>query len=398
MLKDQTIEVIPILFLEGEFREISKKYALNIIKNCQVNAMEIPKKNTKGRAIQRVILRMIKRILPALVISKIKTVRNRNAPKEKVSELSLELKNNSAALNPKRGDLLFISGLGWEVFDYKILSLLKKKTDMKIASFIYDLIPVLFPELMGGDYKDFFFDYFQNMAKINDIVFCISKCTQNDFIEFCSSRGMEIPKTKVITLGSNVTILHDIIEIDQIGHLVEHKETKFALTVGTFEIRKNYKLLLDAWSDLCKDNEFNMNLIIVGMPGWKSEESIRKLKRSKLYNTRIYWYENLSDSGLSWLYNACQVFVYPSLYEGWGLPIVEALIHMRPAIISNRGAIPEAGMGLCTVVDPDDFEEWKHLMRVYSRREKEEKQYDIEFPSWDDTASIVAKELMNIEV
>jgi len=397
LLKEEDLVVVPVLFFAGEFHEISWEEALKITANPLIGTVVDLKPNKHSEGIKHVISRMAKWILPKSVVSKINNIRRHQKNTVEKPELPPEIASISHLLKPKKGDILFICGLGWEVFDFGLLSSIKKESDMRIATVIYDLIPVLFPEMMGDDLKDLFSKYFLNMADLNDFVFCISKSTAKDFIDFCTTHSKRAPRTEVIVLGASALAIPNDGEIKVAGTLARHRKIKFALSVGTFEVRKNYKLLLDAWTDLCVDNDFEMDLVIVGMPGWRNDNVIKQLKRSELYNKRIYWYERLSDEGLAWLYDACQVFVYPSLYEGWGLPVVEALIHNRPAIISNRGAVPEAGMGLCTVVDPDNFNEWKRFLREYSLREKEEKHYNITFPSWDDTTKIVARELMNIE-
>jgi glycosyltransferase involved in cell wall biosynthesis len=395
LLKEHTLSVVPVLFFAGEFHEISREEAFAITANPSIEVIIACKPKRNSATIKFIISRIAKKTLPKGLVSRIKNIRRLKKDAIQKPELPSELASISHVLEPQKNDILFTCGLGWEVFNFELLSIIKEKFCIKIVTVIYDLIPVLFPEMMGDDYRKIFLNYFTNMADLNNFVFCISQSTAKDFLDFCTMQGKKAPKTKVIVLGSNALAVADDREIRAAGTFERHKEVKFALSVGTFEIRKNYELLFNAWTDLCTDDKFEMDLVIVGMPGWRNDNVIKQLRCSKLYNRRIFWYERLSDSGLSWLYETCQVFVYPSLYEGWGLPVVEALIHNKPAVISNRGAVPEAGMGLCTVVDPNKYDEWKRVLREYSQREKEKKQYSITFPSWDDTTKIIVGELLN---
>jgi|GEM_PF-6637823 glycosyltransferase involved in cell wall biosynthesis len=396
LLKNEVLSVVPVLFYDREFRTISREHALRLVGSPPVEVAPAVNPGGHNETSKRILYRIIKGFLPASVVDKLRELRDSGKNIGEDHKTPPEVLGFSRPLEPRYGDLLFISGLGWETFEYGILSAVKKTSELRIATVLYDLIPILFPEMMGEDYKDYFSNYFLEMARVNDIVFCISKCTEKDFIAFCGKKGSKYPQTRVLPLGSNVSTQSDDRELLKAGTLERHREIKFALTVGTFEVRKNYKLLLDAWSDLCANGEFEMDLVIVGRRGWGNDDVIRRLKRSRLYNKRIYWYEVLSDGGLSWLYDGCQVFVYPSLYEGWGLPVVEALIHKRPAIISNRGGVPEAGMGLCTIVDPDNLNEWKLLLSEYACSEKKEKHCEISLPTWDNTARIVSEELNRI--
>ena len=81
---------------------------------------------------------------------------------------------------------------------------------------------------------------------------------------------------------------------------------------------------------------------------WRVDDVIQRLRAMPGFGTRIIWFERMSDVGVSWLYERCHVFLFPSPHEGWGLPVVEAPQHGRPVITSTRGATPEAGSGMAT--------------------------------------------------
>jgi glycosyltransferase involved in cell wall biosynthesis len=163
---------------------------------------------------------------------------------------------------------------------------------------------------------------------------------------------------------------------------------KFALAVGTVEVRKNHRLLLDAWDHLVGDPEFNLDLVIAGARGWLVDDVIERLESSPLYGQHIFWFSDLGDSAISWLYERCHVALYPSLYEGWGLPVVEALQHRRPVIASNRGAVPEAGLCIAHIIDPDDLGAWCEAISAIARSPRTETPL-FQPPSWDEAAEMI---------
>ena len=304
----------------------------------------------------------------------------------------------SLIVHPGKDDVLFIGGLGWDVVNCAALALIKARTGFKIATIIYDMIPIKHREFLGGNPKDYFWNYFLHMANLSDHSFCISKCTEADFITFCAESGYPAPRTSILYLGANVPAKADSAEIGD-SNLVERlNKGRYALSVGTFEIRKNYKLILSLWPELVEDPNFDLDLVLVGMPGWCVDDIISEMEASPLFNRRIFWFKGLSDAGLSWLYDNCQVFLFPSLYEGWGLPVVEALQHGRPAIVSNRGSTPEAGMGLATIVDPDDREGWVREIRRYATPGRSEVLGSVELPTWDGAATAVIDTLSSFNV
>jgi glycosyltransferase involved in cell wall biosynthesis len=172
---------------------------------------------------------------------------------------------------------------------------------------------------------------------------------------------------------------------------------RFALAVGTIENRKNYSLLVDLWQELLPDPEFDLDLVIVGMPGWDARDVMARLEALPLFGSRVLWFKSLSDAGLSWLYEHCLVLLFPSLYEGWGLPVVEALQHCRPVIASNRGATPEAGFGVATILDPDDPAAWRSEVLAACRGLRQVATIEpVCLPTWDDTAAIAKRVIMDL--
>lgn len=126
------------------------------------------------------------------------------------------------------------------------------------------------------------------------------------------------------------------------GQLPSGLEPGFVLAVGTIEDRKNYRRLADAYARLEKPPP----LVIAGRPGWNGAEP------PAAPGIRVLGHVN--DGELAALYDAAAVLAFPSLYEGFGLPLLDAMSRGLPALIGNRGALPELAAGAALAVDPED--------------------------------------------
>jgi glycosyltransferase involved in cell wall biosynthesis len=129
---------------------------------------------------------------------------------------------------------------------------------------------------------------------------------------------------------------------------------KFILYLGTLEPRKNLGTLIDAFARL-QSSFFNLHLILAGAKGWFYESLFRQVERLGLRG-RVHFPGYLPADELPLWYNACAVFVYPSSFEGFGMPVAEALACARPVITSNVSSLPEAGGDAATFTAPGDVE------------------------------------------
>ena len=123
----------------------------------------------------------------------------------------------------------------------------------------------------------------------------------------------------------------------------------YVLCVGTIEPRKNLDRLLDAWQSLPPSLRAAFDLVIAGPEGWRSTETLARL-RSPTTGVRYLGY--VPESDLPGITAGALVFVYPSLYEGFGFPVAQAMAAGVPVITSNLSSLPEITAGAATLVDP----------------------------------------------
>ena len=133
-------------------------------------------------------------------------------------------------------------------------------------------------------------------------------------------------------------------------------QPEFILFVGTVEPRKNLLTLVRAFEQIAK-----IQLVIAGQKGWLSDDLMKYLNGSAIRD-RVLFTGHLSDDDLRALYSSCRVFVYPSLYEGFGLPLLEAMACGAPVVTSNVGSIVETVGHAARLVSPTDVDDLAHAI------------------------------------
>ena len=208
---------------------------------------------------------------------------------------------------------------------------------------------------------------------------------------FCSRLKIKTPETSVIRLGDDVAHFNKSVPVDRLV------DKTFILCVGTIEIRKNHRILLDVWTHLRKElGDRTPILVLVGRHGWLIDELIYKMQNNPDLKRDVLWLRDILDQQIAWLYKNCLFTIYPSHYEGWGLPVAESLALGQICLASNSSSIPEIGGDLVQYFSPTDQEGLKDLLvsminltpnELQTQREKIQKNYKIY--SWADTAKIV---------
>ncbi len=129
----------------------------------------------------------------------------------------------------------------------------------------------------------------------------------------------------------------------------------YYLFVGTLQPRKNLDRVIDAWQQLPSATRAARQLVVVGAPGWSAEATARRLGAARERGDNMVWLKDLTNAAeLRHLYAGAGVFVFPSLYEGFGIPVIEAMGAGVPVLTSNTSCLPEVSGGAALEVDPYD--------------------------------------------
>lgn len=222
--------------------------------------------------------------------------------------------------------------------------------DVKKVVTIHDLIflryPNLFPFIDGAIYKA----KFRSACKKADKIIAISQQTKQDIIDFFD---IESEKIEVIYQGCHPNFLRPFSK----ERLKEIKEkyrlpSEFILNVGTLESRKNALLILKA----LKAGGITIPLVLVGRSTSYKKELEQYIVENNLQD-QVSFLHHVSFEELPGIYDLSSLFVYPSIFEGFGIPIIEALHRNLPVITSKGSCFLEAGGKLAAYVDPADEEE-----------------------------------------
>lgn len=198
-------------------------------------------------------------------------------------------------------------------------------------------------------------------------VITISNSSKNDIIKYYKVRP---EKVKVVHLGLKNLSMNAPSEKDLKEFGVNQK---FILFVGTLQPRKNISRLIEAFSRLPKEISSDHQLVIIGKKGWLYEDI---LSAPEKYNVKdkVVFLDYISDEDLPNFYRKAEVFVLPSLYEGFGLPVLEAMRYGCPVITSSVSSLPEAGGDAAQYFEPEDVDDIKKsIEKVLTDRSLREK-------------------------
>lgn len=220
---------------------------------------------------------------------------------------------------------------------------------------VHDLTFLYYPQFLTEQSKRYYTGQIEWGVLAADHIIADSEATRLDIINL-----LHVQPEKVITihLAANPVFTADY-SPDAIQHTIEKYRLKqgFILSVGTLEPRKNLPSLLRAYHLGREKHRIDVPIVLVGGRGWIYEEIFHTIADLQLTD-HVHHLTGVSDTELAHLYRAAGVLAFPSYYEGFGLPALEAMHGGCPVIASNRGSLPEVIDGAGISLDPDDIESW----------------------------------------
>lgn len=295
-----------------------------------------------------------------------------------------------------KGDVFFSAGAGWAIASYREQIRRIKSQGVKFYQLFYDLIPALFPYFyeQGTGFGDYFANWNRDIFDLCDGTYSISECTKRDMISMFDINEERAKSIKVIRLGENFSpVAQSRVEMTRFGW-----DDDFLLCVGTLEIRKNQICLLNAYRLLIERHGNRLpKLILVGRNGWMDGEILFQINNDRLLNGLVQVLTDVDDNELQWLYENCLFSLYPSLYEGWGLPVAESLRAGRPCISSGVSSMLEIAPEITVFASPHNPESWaaailyfiSHPDKLNELAQRVKRDY---FPtSWTSTAESIIK-------
>ena len=254
---------------------------------------------------------------------------------------------------------------GTDVFFLPNLNFAAVSSKTKLVVTAHDLSFELFPETFSWKQRVWhFFINFRHLVRRADRVIAVSHSTKDDLMT-----GYDVPEKKIVVIPSGIgKQFHmmsrndsELIRVQEKYHL----PYKFILSLATFEPRKNIPALIrsyEALQGLGHPIFDKYALVIAGTSGWKDRETSAAIADSP-YREHIILPGFISDADKAALYNLASVFVYPSFYEGFGFPPLEAMASGVPVIVSHSSALPEIVGDAGILIDPYQPDELFQALR-----------------------------------
>ncbi|MEB3312417.1 MAG: glycosyltransferase family 1 protein [Snowella sp.] len=231
---------------------------------------------------------------------------------------------------------------------------------------IHDLTFVKYPDYVPTIVKTYL-ARIKRCLKWTDAIITFSENTKRDLVTL-----LHIDPNKIHVTYQASRYHQNYLNSEQIEVLKTTTNYDFAkpyfLFVSTLEPRKNVINLIQAFNYLKQNHKIEHQLVLIGQMGWKYEPILEAINQSP-YHSEIHHLNYLSDKLVALFYTQAEAFIYPSFYEGFGLPVLEAMTLGAPVITSNTSSLPEVTGDAALLIDPNNFLELAEAMlKVISDR------------------------------
>lgn len=303
------------------------------------------------------------------------------------------------------GDSLLVLGSPWIHRDYvQTVRWARDERRMRFALLIFDLVPLRRPEWCDQGVISSFTGWHKSVLPLADQVFTISRATANDVAAWAHETGLVLHNpVQPLPMGTGLNHEHQQgeggISLPPVPHLPV--PGSYVLFVSTIEARKNHALLFRVWRRLLSELPHTQvpTLVFAGRVGWLVTDLLQQLENSNWLSGKIRLIRNPTDSELMALYRGCQFTLFPSLFEGWGLPVSESLALGRPCVASNCTSLPEAGGHLARYFDPENLDDACRTIRAVIEDPKGLEAWrarvvrEFRHVPWGDSATIIRRTL-----
>jgi alpha-1,3-rhamnosyl/mannosyltransferase len=236
----------------------------------------------------------------------------------------------------------------FHVTDYRVV-----RMDCPVVATLHDALPIKYPEWCNPRLRGLKNWMQRKAAQKADHVIALSHFAIDELVE-CF--GVDERRVSVVPCGVDDEWL-EAPDPRAVAATLDANGLRpgYFLFVGTLQPRKNIGRLVEAYRALPAFVRAERQLVIVGSAGWRCEELLRQIRAAQEGGEQVVWLDGLHDVGdLRHVYAGAGVFVFPSLYEGFGIPLLEAFASKVPVVASNTSSVPEVSAGAALEVDPLD--------------------------------------------
>ncbi len=225
---------------------------------------------------------------------------------------------------------------------------------------VHDLHFLKYPDFMTANSRRYYADQIQRAVQMADHIIAVSQATQADLVRYFS-----LPPERISVIYEAASEIYRPLPPEAVREVLSRLglEPGYILFVGTWEPRKNLPMLLRAYARLLDRRPEAPLLVLAGRRGWLYQEILEWPYRLHIAD-RLRWIEGPDDPTLAALYNGAAFLVFPSLYEGFGLPALEAMACGTPVAASDRGALPEVIGDAGLLLPAEDESRWAEAMEA----------------------------------
>lgn len=238
------------------------------------------------------------------------------------------------------GDVLLLCDASWN-YPVWVAACQARAQGARVVLLVYDLIPLRHPDFCFALVPPIFRSWLERMLPVADAVVCISKATEDDLRAYACEAQLELPATGHFRLGSDpVPMANGSAPVRAALREFLAREGACFLAIGSFEPKKNYDFLLDVFEELWAGGQV-LRLVIIGRESAESADAVRRVRRHLQQGDKLLTLFDATDAEVEFAYANCRALLFPSLAEGFGLPLVEARARGRPVIASDLPCFAE---------------------------------------------------------
>ncbi len=266
-------------------------------------------------------------------------------------------------VRPISGDIVVSTGTIYRRTDLLRIDARLKRRGVRLGAYIHDFIPLTHPEFCARHETHSFAVTMADALLHYDFALTVSQHVEGELHRLLSQAGYPALPTKVVPEAHSLDTPRAEGEDHWTPTIASLQDSEFVLCVGTICARKNQALLLQIWTLLVQEDVNPPILVLVGRRGHNISDVVSVLSATGNLGGKVILLEGLVDEELETLYRNCLFTMFPSLVEGWGLPVGESLGYGKVCISSNSSSLPEVGGSFVLYIDPYNAREAKNLVR-----------------------------------
>lgn len=242
-----------------------------------------------------------------------------------------------------------------------------------IINTIHDLTCWDYPETMKALSRWYFRISILNAMIFSERILTVSNFSKNRIVnKFKSRKNINVIYNGVSEVFKNFEYNNEENEIIKVKYNLKEN---YIMALGTLEPRKNLELLIEAFIELKKEGKINRKLVLVGRKGWKFDSIVEGI--DDYIKDDIFFTGFIEDKYLPYIYYNADFFVFPSLYEGFGIPVIESIYMNTPVIISDIESLAEITDNTCKKFISNDKKELKKAILEYVNLQKKELKLEV---------------------